>query len=157
MKCFFSLKSKSLKDHKRVGRGIGSGMGKTSTVGHKGQRARSGRYGLDIFPNGSQTSVFRLAPKRGFKPLFCNSKSVLQLGIDRLVYLLSIDLIDKSSVTVKSFSDLGLLANGFSSIKLIDSKSCPSIPYKLNISDKILLTSGLKNKIISSGGSFFVE
>ncbi len=51
---------------KRVGRGIGSGMGKTSTRGHKGQWARSGggvRPGFE----GGQTPLFRRLPKRGFK------------------------------------------------------------------------------------------
>ena len=50
---------------KRVGRGIGSGMGKTSTRGHKGQNARSGG-GVRPGYEGGQTQLFKRLPKRGF-------------------------------------------------------------------------------------------
>ena len=53
------------KTRKRVGRGTGSGMGKTSTRGHKGQNARSGG-GVRLGFEGGQTPVFRRLPKRGF-------------------------------------------------------------------------------------------
>ena len=54
-----------VKDRKRVGRGMGSGTGKTSGKGHKGQKARSGggvRRGFE----GGQTPLYRRLPKRGF-------------------------------------------------------------------------------------------
>jgi len=50
---------------KRVGRGIGSGMGKTSTRGHKGQKARSGG-GVRLGFEGGQNPLYRRLPKRGF-------------------------------------------------------------------------------------------
>lgn len=53
------------KRRKRVGRGPGSGHGKTSTRGHKGQRARKG-YSMRITFEGGQTPFFRRLPKRGF-------------------------------------------------------------------------------------------
>jgi len=55
----------SRKERKRVGRGIGSGHGKTSTKGHKGQNARSGG-GVRLGFEGGQTPLFRRLPKRGF-------------------------------------------------------------------------------------------
>lgn len=56
----------SAKPRKRVGRGIGSGMGKTSTRGVKGQKARSG-VAINGF-EGGQMPIYRRLPKRGFKP-----------------------------------------------------------------------------------------
>ncbi len=56
----------STKNPKRVGRGIGSGHGKTSTRGHKGQKARSGGGKGPMF-EGGQTTLHRRLPKRGFK------------------------------------------------------------------------------------------
>lgn len=53
------------KTRKRVGRGTGSGMGKTSTRGHKGQNARSGG-GVRLGFEGGQTPLFKRLPKRGF-------------------------------------------------------------------------------------------
>lgn len=53
------------KSRRRVGRGRGSGLGKTSGKGHKGQRSRSG-FGLPITAEGGQMPLFRRLPKRGF-------------------------------------------------------------------------------------------
>ena len=58
-------KSKETKATKRVGRGPGSGMGKTSTRGQKGQLARSGS-GISPWFQGGQTPLYRRIPKRGF-------------------------------------------------------------------------------------------
>ena len=58
-------KTKELKSIKRVGRGVGSGMGKTSTRGQKGQKARSGSSIKPWF-QGGQTPLYRRLPKRGF-------------------------------------------------------------------------------------------
>ena len=54
------------KPRNRKGRGVGSGMGKTSTRGHKGQKARAGRNAHRGF-EGGQMPLYRLLPKRGFK------------------------------------------------------------------------------------------
>ena len=58
-------KSKETKDIKRVGRGPGSGMGKTSTRGEKGQKARSGAS-IPAWFQGGQSPLYRRLPKRGF-------------------------------------------------------------------------------------------
>lgn len=70
-----------VKNRKRVGRGIGSGLGKTSGRGHDGQKARSGggvRPGFE----GGQMPLFRRLPKRGFKNI--NTKKFAEINLDRL-------------------------------------------------------------------------
>ncbi len=69
---------------KRVGRGMGSGMGKTSTRGHKGQRSRSGSRMMRGF-EGGQMPLHRRVPKRGFTNIFRTEYQVINL--DRLVEL----------------------------------------------------------------------
>jgi large subunit ribosomal protein L15 len=64
---------------KRIGRGPGSGHGKTSTKGHKGQRARSGGYVPPYF-EGGQMPLYRRLPKRGFKNPFRLSIACVNVG-----------------------------------------------------------------------------
>lgn len=67
------------KNRKRIGRGIGSGHGKTSTKGHKGQKARSGgsiKAGFE----GGQMPMQRRLPKRGFTPLTRKEYTIVNLG-----------------------------------------------------------------------------
>jgi large subunit ribosomal protein L15 len=64
---------------KRVGRGMGSGMGKTSTRGHKGQRSRSGSRMMRGF-EGGQMPLHRRVPKRGFTNIFRVEYAVVNLG-----------------------------------------------------------------------------
>ena len=69
----------STKKNKRVGRGIGSGHGKTSCKGHKGQKARSGG-GKGAGFEGGQMPLQRRLPKRGFKNYFKKEFDVVNLG-----------------------------------------------------------------------------
>jgi large subunit ribosomal protein L15 len=71
-------------NRKRVGRGMGSGMGKTSTRGHKGQRSRSGSRMIRGF-EGGQMPLHRRLPKRGFTNIFRKEFAIVNL--DRLVEL----------------------------------------------------------------------
>src|SRR5476651_872153 len=64
---------------KRVGRGMGSGMGKTSTRGHKGQRSRSGSRSMRGF-EGGQMPLHRRLPKRGFVNMFKKEFQVVNLS-----------------------------------------------------------------------------
>jgi large subunit ribosomal protein L15 len=68
----------STKSKKRVGRGTGSGMGKTATMGHKGQKARSGskKNGFE----GGQMPLTRRLPKRGFTNIFAKVYSVINVS-----------------------------------------------------------------------------
>jgi large subunit ribosomal protein L15 len=69
---------KASEKRKRVGRGMGSGMGKTSTRGHKGQRSRSGSRMLRGF-EGGQMPLHRRMPKRGFTNIFRKEYSIVNL------------------------------------------------------------------------------
>jgi large subunit ribosomal protein L15 len=69
---------------KRVGRGMGSGMGKTSTRGHKGQRSRTGSRMIRGF-EGGQMPLHRRMPKRGFTNIFRKEYNIVSL--ERLVEL----------------------------------------------------------------------
>jgi large subunit ribosomal protein L15 len=75
---------KSSEKRKRVGRGMGSGMGKTSTRGHKGQRSRTGSRMIRGF-EGGQMPLHRRMPKRGFTNIFRKEFNIVSL--DRLVEL----------------------------------------------------------------------
>jgi large subunit ribosomal protein L15 len=70
---------KSSEKRKRVGRGMGSGMGKTSTRGHKGQRSRSGSRMMRGF-EGGQMPLHRRLPKRGFVNIFRIEYTVVNLS-----------------------------------------------------------------------------
>src|SRR5277367_5323459 len=69
---------KASENRKRVGRGMGSGMGKTSTRGHKGQRSRSGSRSMRGF-EGGQMPLHRRLPKRGFTNIFRIEYEVVNL------------------------------------------------------------------------------
>jgi large subunit ribosomal protein L15 len=69
---------KSSEKRKRVGRGMGSGMGKTSTRGHKGQRSRSGSRMIRGF-EGGQMPLHRRMPKRGFTNIFRKEYAIVNL------------------------------------------------------------------------------
>ncbi len=80
---------KSSEKKKRVGRGMGSGMGKTSARGHKGQRSRSGSRMMRGF-EGGQMPLHRRMPKRGFTNIFRKEFSIVSIerlaGLDETHY-----------------------------------------------------------------------
>jgi large subunit ribosomal protein L15 len=69
----------SRKKRKRVGRGVGSGHGKTACKGHKGQKARAGRATRPGF-EGGQMPLQRRLPKRGFRPPFRKEFAIIHVG-----------------------------------------------------------------------------
>jgi large subunit ribosomal protein L15 len=98
---------------KRVGRGMGSGMGKTSTRGHKGQRSRSGSHMMRGF-EGGQMPLHRRLPKRGFTNIFRTEYTVVNL--DRIAALESI-----SEITQEDYKKLGLASSKKALIKILGS------------------------------------
>ena len=80
------------KNRKRVGRGIGSGTGKTSGSGHKGQKARSG-VSINGF-EGGQMPIHRRLPKRGFTNIF--RKKYVEVNLGRLQTAIDADKLDAS-------------------------------------------------------------
>ncbi|MGC2618795.1 MAG: 50S ribosomal protein L15 [Acidobacteriaceae bacterium] len=91
---------KANRNKKRVGRGMGSGTGKTSARGHKGQRSRSGSRMMRGF-EGGQMPLHRRMPKRGFTNIFRTEYTVLNL--DRLAEL------GETELTLEKFAELGLV------------------------------------------------
>ncbi len=88
---------------KRVGRGIGSGTGKTSGYGHKGQKARSGGA-VRVF-EGGQMPLYRRLPKRGFKNI--HRLDYAEVNLDRLQ-----DAIDRGRVDASATIDAEALVKG---------------------------------------------
>ena len=103
---------KSSEKRKRVGRGMGSGMGKTSTRGHKGQRSRSGSRMMRGF-EGGQMPLHRRLPKRGFTNIFRKEYSIVNL--DQLVTLgestINPDVLRKAGL-IKSKLPVKILGEG---------------------------------------------
>src|SRR5690606_32672639 len=67
------------RDRKRLGRGPGSGTGKTSGKGHKGQKARTGHHGIPAWFEGGQMPIQRRVPKRGFTNIFRTEYEIVNL------------------------------------------------------------------------------
>jgi large subunit ribosomal protein L15 len=67
------------RDRKRLGRGPGSGTGKTSGKGHKGQKARTGHHGTPAWFEGGQMPIQRRLPKRGFTNIFRTEYAIVNL------------------------------------------------------------------------------
>jgi large subunit ribosomal protein L15 len=104
----------STKNRKRIGRGIGSGHGKTATRGHKGQKARSGGSIKPGF-EGGQMPLQRRLPKRGFRPLDRNEFVLInlsQLDIFEPTSIVDRDTMDAKGLLKKSDLPVKVLANG---------------------------------------------
>ena len=110
-----NLKTKKI----RVGRGIGSGKGKTSGRGVKGQKSRSG-VAIKSF-EGGQMPLYRRLPKRGFRPIKKDNVAVINLGdLQRLIdtknisadVKINIDTFKKSKFFRKSINKFKVLSNG---------------------------------------------
>jgi large subunit ribosomal protein L15 len=103
---------KATENRKRVGRGMGSGMGKTSTRGHKGQRSRSGSRMIRGF-EGGQMPLHRRLPKRGFTNIFRKEYAIVSL--ERLAELgettINPDILRKAGV-VKTKLPIKILGDG---------------------------------------------
>lgn len=105
---------------KRVGRGTGSGNGKTSGKGHKGQNSRSGggvRPGFE----GGQTPLFKRLPKRGFTNV--NRKEYAVVNIEELnrfaaESIVTIDSLREAGLVKKEYNGLKILGNGQFNVKL---------------------------------------
>ena len=101
---------------KRVGRGMGSGMGKTSTRGHKGQRSRTGSSMMRGF-EGGQMPLHRRLPKRGFTNIFRTEYTVVNL--DRIAETI-LDL-KVTEIGLDDYKKLGLASNKKALIKVLGS------------------------------------
>lgn len=101
---------------KRLGRGIGSGLGKTSGHGVKGQKSRSG-VAINGF-EGGQMPIYRRLPKRGFNNIHAKSYNEISLG--RLQQAIDAKAIDASeTVTVDSLVAAGVFARKLDGVRLL--------------------------------------
>ncbi len=128
----------SIKDRKRVGRGHGSGLGKSSGRGDKGAGQRSGFKKRPWF-EGGQMSLARRLPKKGFTNIF---KKEFQI-----VNLYSIEKLDEETVTVSVLKEHGLVKSLFIPIKILASGA---INKKVNIEANSF--SGSAKKAIEKAG-----
>jgi large subunit ribosomal protein L15 len=106
---------KANENKKRVGRGMGSGMGKTSTRGHKGQGSRSGSSLMRGF-EGGQMPLHRRLPKRGFTNIFRVEYQVL--GLDRIAEIVA--AAPGTEFTLEKIISLGLLRKKGALIKVLN-------------------------------------
>src|SRR6202790_151594 len=98
---------KANENKKRVGRGMGSGMGKTSTRGHKGQGSRSGSSLMRGF-EGGQMPLHRRLPKRGFNNIF--RVEFAEINLDRIQDAIDAKLLDaKATINAESLVKSPLL------------------------------------------------
>ena len=106
----------STKLRKRIGRGIGSGTGKTSGKGHKGQKSRSG-VSIKGF-EGGQMPIHRRLPKRGFVNI--NRIVYTELNLEYIQKLVDSKKIDpKKIISYKTLLDLGLVKSKKAKVKLL--------------------------------------
>ena len=125
---------------KRVGRGIGSGTGKTSGKGHKGQNARSGggvRPGFE----GGQMPLYRRLPKRGFKNIF--AKQYVTVNVEVLE-----KFENGTEVTAETLKEAGIISKKLDGVKLLGRGELTK-----NLTVKVAgYTASAKEKIEKAGG-----
>ena len=130
----------------RVGRGIGSGKGKTSGRGVKGQKSRSG-VAIKSF-EGGQMPLYRRLPKRGFKPFNKKNIAIINLSdLERLIERKKIKPTDELSL--KYFKDKKIIKRDLSYLKILGGGE---IKNKLKLSIDFVSNSA-KSKIEKAGGS----
>ncbi len=102
----------------RVGRGIGSGRGKTSTRGHKGQKSRSG-VAIKSF-EGGQMPLYRRLPKRGFKSMSKNNVAILNLSTIQKILEKNKEQL-ANSINLKSLQDKNIVNKKYQKLKILGS------------------------------------
>ena len=134
----------------RVGRGIGSGKGKTSGRGVKGQKSRSG-VAIKSF-EGGQMPLYRRLPKRGFKPI--DKIKIATINLEKIQ-----NFIDKKTISSTDKIDVKLLKK----LKIINKNSqklkilgTGEIKIKINI-EADLISKSAKEKLEKIGGSILIK
>ncbi|MGN0467437.1 MAG: 50S ribosomal protein L15 [Acutalibacteraceae bacterium] len=131
----------STKARKRIGRGAGSGQGKTAGKGHKGQKARAGR-GMRPGFEGGQMPLQRRIPKRGFVNIFRTEMAIVNVAALEKAY----DNGDK--VTVDSLVEKGLVKKVLDGVKILgNGEITKSLTVEANA-----FSESAKQKIEAAGG-----
>lgn len=131
----------SKKSVKRIGRGAGSGQGKTAGKGHKGQKARAGR-GMRPGFEGGQMPLQRRVPKRGFNNIF--AKEIATVNVSALDKAFE----DGATVTVDALIEKGLIKKALDGVKILGNGE---ITKKLTVQVNSF-SSVAKQKIEAAGG-----
>ena len=118
-------------NRKRIGRGIGSGAGKTSGRGHKGQKSRAGVSKVKF--RSGQNPIYMILPKRGFKN-YCKTKYEVVNIKDALLLVEKNNIKSSEVINKEKLFDLGLIKDKNSKVKLIMSNvSLPKISFKFEV------------------------
>lgn len=125
---------------KRLGRGIGSGLGKTSGKGHKGAKARSG-HAKGVYFEGGQIPLVRRLPKRGFTNIFSKEYATVNIA--------ALDAFEDGAVVdLEALMDQGLISKPLDGLKILGNGE---ITKKLTVkADKF--SASAKEKIEAAGG-----
>ena len=130
---------------KRLGRGVGSGLGKTSGKGHKGAKARSGggkRPGFE----GGQMPLYRRVPKKGFTNIFRTEYATVNVG--------QLEIFDNgATVTVEMLKEAGLVTKTLDGVKILGSGE---LTKKLTV-EANKFSDSAKQKIEALGGKAEVK
>ena len=139
------LNNKSSKNKKRLGRGIGSGKGKTSGRGHKGQKSRSG-VAIKSF-EGGQMPLYRRLPKRGFKSI--KNKRIALMNLSRIQEIINKNKISlNTKINLQNLQKSNLINNKYKKLKLLGSGD---IKEKFDF-EVDFISKSAKEKIEKSGG-----
>tara|TARA_B100001741_G_C16230381_1_gene449157 strand:+ start:69 stop:530 length:462 start_codon:yes stop_codon:yes gene_type:complete len=129
----------------RVGRGIGSGKGKTSGRGVKGQKSRSG-VAIKSF-EGGQMPLYRRLPKRGFKRIHKREIAILNIS-DLNIFFKNNKINHKDEISIKSLAEKNLVAKKYNKLKILGKGE---IKEKIKITTDFISKSA-RSKIEKAGG-----
>ena len=134
----------AVKNRRRVGRGIGSGLGKTAGRGHKGQKSRSGGFHKVGF-EGGQMPLQRRLPKRGFVSVTAQHTANIRSS--------ELNKLTQDEVDINLLKSIGLIPSGVSKVKVyLSDKFTKKITLK-----GLTLTKGAKASLEAAGGSLIEE
>ena len=130
----------------RVGRGIGSGKGKTSGRGVKGQKSRSG-VAIKSF-EGGQMPLYRRLPKRGFNPL--KKEKIAVINLNKIQNLIEAKkLSENEKINIDTLKKANILSKSYKKIKILGSGE---IKFKINLTTDFISKSA-KDKLEKAGGT----
>ena len=135
------------KARRRVGRGIGSGLGKTSGRGHKGQKSRAGGYHKVGFEGGQMPLHMRI-PKRGFNNIFARDHAEVNLGmIQKLIDAGTLD--GKETIDHAALKAVGVARGGVDGVRILGKGE-----YSAKLSFRVAgVSKGAREAIEAAGGS----
>ena len=142
--------SKVINKKMRVGRGIGSGKGKTSGRGMKGQKSRSG-VAIKSF-EGGQMPLYRRLPKRGFNPI--NKIKIAKINLEKIQTFIDKKTINSSDkIDFKLLKKLKIINKNSQKLKILGTGE---IKVKINI-EADLISKSAKEKLEKIGGSILIK